>query len=155
MPEQWPLFKEGDRELGIFYPYHYIVAGYSNMAEAQAAEAACRKAGFADEDVRAVSGEFMMKLESREEAGWLDRTKAKLAEFMGTEAAFLHEDAELARGGGAFLFIHAPDDSSVDRARRVFSMHGPRYARRYLEIAIEHIVKNADANWAARRHAND
>jgi hypothetical protein len=41
--------------------------------------------------------------------------------------------------------VYAPDDQAVNRARRVFAQIGPAYARRYLNIAIEIIVRNPNA----------
>ncbi|MGH8163853.1 MAG: hypothetical protein ACREP1_05920 [Rhodanobacteraceae bacterium] len=146
MTEHWEFFKEGDTSFGIFYPKHYIVAGYHNIAEAEAAEAAFRNAGAPADDVRATTGEFVVgQLESRHGASWLERMEARLVEFAGTEAGYIREDADLARDGGAFLFVYAPDDARMAQARRVFAQHGPAYARRYLDVAIERIVENANA----------
>lgn len=140
------FFKEGDTSLGTFYPTHYIVAGYHSLADAKAAAAAFQKDGFPDEDVRAVDGSFVMqRMEDREDANWLQKMQQQLVEFAGTEQGYVREDAELARSGGAFVFVYAPDDESRDRANRVFAQHGPAYARRYLNIAIEEIVRNPNA----------
>lgn len=146
MTHHWTFFKEGDTSFGIFYPRHYIVAGYHNIADAEAAERAFKDAGAPSEDVRSATGEFVIgQLESRHGASWLERMEARLVEFAGTETGYLREDADLARDGGAFLFVYAPDDERVARARRVFAQYGPAYARRYLDIAIERIVENAHA----------
>lgn len=146
MTEPRQFFKEGDTSLATFYPKHYIVAGYHNLADAEAAAMASRKNGFADNDVRTFDGHFVLEqMEAREGNNWLERLQQQLAEFAGTETGYVREDADLARSGGAFLFVYAPEDEDVDRARRVFAQHGPAYARRYLAIAIEIIVKNPDA----------
>lgn len=140
------FFKEGGTSLGTFYPTHYIVAGYRQLADARAAAAACQKAGFADADVRAFDGRYAIsQLEAREGANWLQKMEQQLVEFAGTETGYVREDAELARSGGAFLFVYAPDDAALAKARRVFAQHGPVYARRYLNIAIEIIVENPNA----------
>lgn len=140
------FFKEGGTSLGTFYPTHYIVAGYHNLADAKAAAAACQEDGFSDEDVRVFDGRYAIEqLEAREGANWLQKIEQQLVEFAGTEQGYVREDAELARSGGAFLFVYAPDDESLARARRVLARHGPAYARRYLNIAIEEIVRNPNA----------
>lgn len=140
------FFKEGGTSLGTFYPTHYIVAGYHNLADAKAAAAACQEDGFSDEDVRVFDGRYAIEqLEAREGVNWLQKMERQLVEFAGTEQGYVREDAELARSGGAFLFVYAPDDESLGRARRVFAQHGPAYARRYLNIAIEEIVRNPNA----------
>lgn len=146
MNGHWEFFKEGDTSLGTFYPRHYIVAGYRNLADAEAAEAAFRNAGTPPEDVRAANGDFVTgQLESRHGANWLERMEQRLVEFAGTETGYIREDADLARDGGAFLFVYAPDDSRANAARRVFAQIGPAYARRYLDVAIERMVENANA----------
>lgn len=146
MTQHWAFFKHGDTSFGIFYPRHYVVAGYRSMTEAEAAEAAFRAGGADAEDVRAATGEFVVgQLESRHGASWLERMEARLVEFAGTETGFLHDDAELARDGGAFLFAFAPDEPGMTRARQVFAQHPPAFARRYLDVAIERIVETAHA----------
>jgi hypothetical protein len=146
MADHKRFFKEGDTSLGTFYPTHYIVAGYHNMADAKGAAAACAKEGFAADDAKVYDGKFVIQqMEDREGANWLQKMEQQLVEFAGTEKGYVREDAELARSGGAFLFIYAPDDGSLDRARRVFAQIGPAYARRYLKIAIEVIIRNPNA----------
>lgn len=143
MNSHWGFFKDGDTSLGTFYPRHYIIAGYRNIADAQAAEAAFRRAGTPSEEVRAATGEFVTgQLESRHGANWLERMEQRLVEFAGTETGYIREDADLARDGGAFLFVYAPDDARANQARRVFAQTHPAFARRYLDVAIERMVEN-------------
>ncbi|MGH8214470.1 MAG: hypothetical protein ACREPZ_02060 [Rhodanobacteraceae bacterium] len=146
MADQKQFFKEGDTSLGTFYPTHYIVAGYHNLADAKAAAAACKKEGFGGDDVQVYDGKFVIEqMEAREGANWLKKLEQQLVEFAGTETGYVREDAEFARSGGAFLFVYAPDDEALGRARRVFAQIGPAYARRYLKIAIEVIIRNPNA----------
>jgi hypothetical protein len=149
MNNHWAFFKDGDTSLGTFYPRHYIVAGYHTLSDAEAAEAAMRDEGVPPEDVRAATGEFVAgHLESRRGANWLERMEQRLVEFAGTETGYIREDADLARDGGAFLFVYAPDDARAIQARRVFAdaRTHPAFARRYLDVAIEHIVENPKAH---------
>ncbi len=146
MTQEWDFFKEGDTSLGVFYPLHYIVAGYANLADAEAAAAAFRNNGTPSEEVQAVEGRVVVQqIESRHGENWLEHMESKLVDFVGTEKGFIREDADLAQRGGAFLFAYAPDDRHMATARRVFAQHGPKYARRYLKVAIERIVENAAA----------
>lgn len=141
MIRHWAFFKQSDTSFGTFYPNYYIVAGYSSLDDAQAAEQAFTESGVDIGDVRAASGDFVVNhLEAHREANWLQRTAAHLAEFAGTEAGYLEDDAELARKGGAFLFLFAPADPQVERALTVFARHRPAYARRYLHMAIERLI---------------
>lgn len=144
--QHWEFLKESDTSLGQFYPLHYIIAAYGNIEAAREAESAFRDAGKATEDVRAMTGEFVAgQLESQEDENIVEKAETSLVKFMGTEMGYLHEDKNHALGGGAFLFVYAPDDDSVAHARRVFEQHAPVYARRYLRIAIERIVENPNA----------
>ena len=59
MEQQWDFFKKSETSLGVFYPLHYIVAGYDSLDEAEAAEAAFRGSGVAADDVRAATGAFV------------------------------------------------------------------------------------------------
>lgn len=146
MIRHWAFFKQSDTSFGTFYPKHYIIAGYANLHDARAAEQAFTESGVSAEDVRAAPGDFVINnLEAHREANWLERAERHVVEFAGTEAGFLEDDAELARNGGAFLFLFAPDDSQVAHARKVFAQHRPAYARRYLHIAIERIIDAAPA----------
>jgi hypothetical protein len=141
MIRHWAFFKQGDTSFGTFYPKHYIVAGYACLEEAEAAEHAFIESGVDVDDVRAASGDFVInRLEAHHEANWLQRAQSHIAEFAGTEAGFLEDDAELARKGGAFLFLFAPHDHHVAHARIIFERHRPHYARRYLQVAIERII---------------
>lgn len=143
MIRHWAFFRQSDTSFGTFYPKHYIVAGYRSFDEAQAAENAFTESGVDAEDVRAATGDFVVnQLEAHQDANMLERAEMHVAEFAGTETGFLNEDAALAHSGGAFLFVYAPDDDHLQRARSVFQRHRPKYARRYLQIAIERLIES-------------
>jgi hypothetical protein len=141
MIRHWAFFKQSDTSFGAFYPKHYIVAGYPSLHDAQEAEHAFAESGVGADNVRAATGDFVInQLEAHRGANWLQAAEARIAEFAGTEVGFLKDDAELARKGGAFLFVFAPESRHVEHARRVFAQHRPKYARRYLHVAIERII---------------
>ncbi|HEX7370702.1 MAG TPA: hypothetical protein VF284_10540 [Rhodanobacteraceae bacterium] len=146
MDQQWEFFKKSETSLGVFYPLHYIVAGYADLDAARAAEAAFRDAGVAAEDVRAAPGQFVAaQLESRGDRNWMDKLENTLVKFAGTEKGYVDEDKNHAKDGGAFLFVFAPNDADAAQAKSVFARHPPVFARRYLRVAIEQIVKNPKA----------
>ncbi|HEX7326494.1 MAG TPA: hypothetical protein VF292_14270 [Rhodanobacteraceae bacterium] len=142
MIRHWAFFKQSDAPFGTFYPTHYIVAGYPSMRDAQAAEQAFAESGVAVENVRAAAGDFVInQLEAHHKAAhWLQRVVTHNTGFAGQETRFLEDDAKLARQGGAFLFVFAPDASHVAQARKVFAQHAPNFARRYLPASIEPIT---------------
>jgi len=146
MEQQWDFFKTYETSMGVFYPLHYIIAGYDSFDEAQAAEAAFRESGVATEDVRAATGEFVAKqLETRSDRNLLDKIEDAVVKHIGTEEAWVTEDKMHVDDGGAFLFVYAPEDQDVANAKTVFATNPPVFARRYLRIAIEQIVRNPKA----------
>jgi hypothetical protein len=145
MEQQWDFFKQGETSGGVFYPKHYIVAGYADLARAQAAEDAFRRDRVPAEDVCAASGDTVaQRLESRADRNVLDKLGSKLTDFLGTGNEFVAQDKVHAGKGGAFLFLFAPTDDDVAHARLVFERHAPVFARRYLRLAIEEIVPHTD-----------
>ncbi|HJU38052.1 MAG TPA: hypothetical protein VJ724_00665 [Tahibacter sp.] len=141
MKAHWDFFKESDTSFGMFYPRHYIVAGFDNLDHADAAEAALVEHGIAPDEVRAASGSFVVnRLESVDDAGLFERFKMSLARSLGTEAGYIDDDLKLARRGGAFLFAHAPTDDDCERIMTVLRRHHPIFARRYLPLAIERLI---------------
>ncbi len=145
MEPQWDFFKRGETSGGVFYPTHYIVAGYASLPAARAAEDDFRSHGVAAEDVRAAGGDQVARqLESRADRNVMDKLGSKLTDFFGTGNEFVAQDKVHAGKGGAFLFVFAPADPDVANAREVFARHAPMFARRYLRIAIEEIVPHTD-----------
>lgn len=141
MKTHWDFFKEGDHSFGMFYPRHYILAGFHDFAQAQEAEGELLQQGFTADEVRAATGQFVVnELESMDDASFLDKLKMQIAKAVGTEAGYIDDDLELARGGGAFLFVYAPSDDDCRRAMAVLRQLHPVFARRYLPMAIERLI---------------
>ncbi len=141
MKRHWEFFKEGDHSFGMFYPRHYIVAGFENHALAEAAERDLLRQGFGDEDVRAATGDFVAhELESMDDASFLDKLKIQISKAVGTEAGYIEDDLELARQGGGFLFVYVPTDEDCARAMATLEPLYPVFARRYLPMAIERLI---------------
>mgnify|MGYP001182291874 CR=1 FL=1 len=140
---RWSFFKEGDSSFGMFYPKHYTLAGFENEAAAERAATALRDGGFESDNVRVVNGRFLVEeLESQpDDAGWLERMKATISEFIGTETYFIDQDIGLARRGGAFVFVYTPDEKQGELAETILRQSNPEYARRYLDLAIERIIE--------------
>ena len=137
----WDFFKHSDHAFGLFYPVHYILIGLDNEARAKEVEQQFLADGFAADDVAFASGGFVTtKLESVKDASLLDRIKMTIAGIAGTESGYIEDDLKLARRGGAFVFVHAPDAASVEKATALVKRIHPVYARRYLPLAIDRIV---------------
>ncbi|WP_313916941.1 hypothetical protein [Tahibacter sp.] len=141
MKRHWEFFKEGDHSFGMFYPRHYIVAGFENHAQAEAAERDLLGLGFGTDDVRAATGDFVAtELESTDDASFLDKLKIQISKAVGTEAGYIEDDLELARSGGGFVFVYVPTDEDSARAMAALEPLQPVFARRYLPMAIERLI---------------
>jgi hypothetical protein len=141
MKRHWEFFKEGDHSFGMFYPRHYIVAGFDNHAQAETAERDLMRAGFAADDVRAATGAFVAnELESMDDATFLDKLKMQISKAVGTEAGYIEDDLELARNGGGFVFVYVPTEEDCARAMAALEPLQPLFARRYLPMAIERLI---------------
>ncbi|MBS7456465.1 hypothetical protein [Coralloluteibacterium stylophorae] len=138
MVYHWDFLKEKDSSFGMFFPKHYVVVGFENQERATTAVDRFREAGFAEDDVAAVSGTFMTQTLEAEPDTTLQKLKVAIAEMHGgTEHGYVDDDIKLARRGGAFAFVYTPDDASAERARQVLDGVDHVYARRYLPMAIE------------------
>jgi hypothetical protein len=143
--DRWDFFKDGDTSFGLFYPRHYSLAGYADAGRAERGAEALRRAGFAADDVRVVSGRFLTdRLTSQDGASLLDRAKASVAEFIGTETYFIDQDVALAGRGGAFVFVYTPEEADGERVKTALASEPPVHARRYLSLAIDRLVDPHD-----------
>lgn len=139
---RWDFFKEGDTSYGVFYPEHYTVAAFEDLAGAEAAAQAAIAAGYAAEDVRAVEGQFMaQQLEADRDDGWWASVKKKIADAVGTEVRFIELDKEHAYRGAAFLFVYTPEDEDGPKIEALLRSRDALYARRYLPMAIERLIE--------------
>ncbi len=137
----WSFFKHSDHSFGLFYPVHYILIGLDNEGRAREVEDIFRTEGFAPDDVAYASGSFVTgKLESTKDPGLLERIKIGIAHIAGTEQGYIDDDLKLARRGGAFVFVHVPDDESAAKATAIIKRIHPMYARHYRQLAIDRIV---------------
>ncbi|MGA7298156.1 MAG: hypothetical protein WBW92_11685 [Rhodanobacteraceae bacterium] len=147
MQKHWDFFKESDSSFGLFYPLHYVVAGFDTLDHAMQAEQALHDAGFAEDDVTSASGDFVAnRVESPENPSWLDDIKAEIGRAIGTEANYIDEDLELARRGGAFAFAYVPTHERMVEASDVLKRHHPVYARAYNHAGVVHLIQPTQAS---------
>jgi hypothetical protein len=147
MKHHWEFFKEGDHSFGMFYPRHYIVAGFDSIEKAVTAERELLAQGFGENEVKSATGSFVVdQLESMQDASFLDKLKMQISRAVGTEAGYIDDDMILARSGGAFLFVYAPTDADCRRAMAALEPQQPVFARRYLPMAIERLIYPASVD---------
>lgn len=137
MKKRWDFFKENDSSFGLFYPSHYVVAGFETHERAKEVCQAFLDAGFAEDEVAAASGPFVMNhVESQDQANWIDRMEAEIARVVGTESGYISDDIKLARRGGAFVFAYAPNHRRLDEACAVLKRVHPIFARHYNPMGV-------------------
>ena len=133
------FFKESATKLGIFYPNHYLVAVFRNMAAAGLAANKLRVAGFASDEVIATDGAEVLRL-AQEETGLGSVLMQSLSRFFATEQVYTDHDVEHARHGAGFLAVHCPTELTKAEAWRLIQPEDPVDARYYGSDGIDHLA---------------
>jgi len=133
------FFKDADTKLGIFYPNHYLVAVFRNMAAAGLAANKLRVAGFASDEVIATDGAEVLRL-AQEETGLGSVLMQSLSRFFATEQVYTDHDVEHARHGAGFLAVHCPTELTKAEAWRLIQPEDPVDARYYGSDGIDHLA---------------
>ena len=140
MRKHWDFFKTSDTSMGVFYPLHYVLAAFDSETRAREIRDRFVEAGFAEDDVAAVDGSFLVgTLESLEGSGLIERAQQSVVRFVGTEMGYLEDDRKTAERGAAFLFAYTPDEPTTTRAIDLLRLAHPIYARRYNAAGIHRI----------------
>jgi hypothetical protein len=148
MKNHWSFLKDGESSFGMFYPLHYTLAGFTDAGRAELAVRALRDAGFQPEDVHLITGSALIdEIEGIvADSGWLERIRARISDFIGTETYFIDQDLTLAKEGGVFVLVYTPDGGTSHAAESALKCSQPSYARRYLRMAVERIIEPASTH---------
>jgi hypothetical protein len=142
------FFKESDTEWGVFYPKHYILALFPNLAEADLAKQALKRAGRSDEDVISVPGEEVVHFaeEVLIKGGLWGMLMTELSRTFGTEGLYADQDLAAAKEGAAFVAVYCPTETAkTDAWKHIEPMH-PLIARYYSFGGIEHLAGHESKN---------
>jgi hypothetical protein len=136
------FFKDGDTEFGVFYPKHYLLAVFPNLAEADLAKEELNHAGRVDDDVISVSGEEVVHFAEDHmlKDGLAGVLMTKLSRMFGTEALYAEKDLAAAKKGAAFVAVHCPTEAVKIEAWKFLGPRRPLVARYYSFGGIEHLV---------------
>jgi hypothetical protein len=136
------FFKDGDTEFGVFYPNHYLLAVFGNLAEANGAKEELSHSGRAEEDVISVSGEEVVHFAEEHllKDGLWGILMTKLSAAIGTEATYADMDLAAARKGAAFVAVHCPSEKVKTEAWKFLEPRHPLVARYYSFGGIEHLA---------------
>ncbi len=130
-----------ETSFGILYPTGYIIAALNSDEAAMRGKQALLAAGYAEDEVDAVSGDYMIAdiEKGTEDASLLTRVKQAISAGIGTEASYWEDDLELARKGAGFLLIYCPTGHEAKRVQRILASEKPKNMRRYARLAIEQL----------------
>ena len=136
------FFKGRDTHLGLFYPEHYVLAVFPNLAQAERAQEKLRHAGCVEEDVISVSGEEVVHFAQDR---WLQDglwrfLMRRLSRLLGTEEAYADKDLAAANNGAAFIAVHCPTEKVKADVWRLLETIHPLVARYYRFGGIEHLA---------------
>lgn len=134
---------DGDEDVfSVFYPVDYIIAAFERADQADGAMRALREAGFTGKKVLRFSSEEMLSRheDAKQDAGLLDKLKVAVSQTLGDESNYAEQYVELAQQGHTFLFIHAPDDETMQRVSELIQPFDPKRARHYSSTVITDIT---------------
>jgi hypothetical protein len=136
------FFKDADTEFGVFYPKHYLLAIFSNLADADSVREELNYAGRVDEDVISVSGEEVVHFAEDHlvQDGLWGVLMTELSRMFGTEALYAEKDLAAAKNGAAFVAVHCPTERIKTEAWKLLEPRRPLAARYYSLGAIEHLA---------------
>ena len=99
------FFKGRDTHFGLFYPEHYLLAVFPNLAQADRAQERLRHAGCGEEDVISASGEEVVHFAQDHwlQDGLWGFLMRWLSRLLGTEEAYADKDLKPAKNGAAFI----------------------------------------------------
>jgi hypothetical protein len=134
------FFKGRDTHLGLFYPEHYLLAIFPNLAQADRAQERLRHVGCVEEDVISVSGEEVVRFAQDRwlQDGLWGFLMRQLSRLLGTEEAYADKDLKAAKNGAAFIAVHCPTEKIKTHAWRLLETIHPVVARYYRFGGIEH-----------------
>ena len=136
------FYKDSSAGTGVFYPTHYLLAAFANLADAEYARAEIVRSGRIEEDVIAVSSNEAIDYAKDRlvKNGIWGVLMTELSRTIGTEAAYADQDLEAAKHGAAFLAVHCPTKRLKDTAWKLIESSRPVAARYYTSGGIEHLL---------------
>ncbi len=136
------FFKDADTQFGVFFPKHYLLAIFPNLADADRAKGELKHAGRADEDVISVSGEEVVHFAEDHvlHDGVWGVLMTRLSRIFGTEASYADDDLAAAKKGRAFVAVHCPTEEVKTDMWRLLEPSHPTVARYYHFGGIEHLA---------------
>jgi len=136
------FLKNGDTELGVFYPKNYLLAVFADLPQAQKAEKELQSAGVPKDEVISVSGADMIRYasENEREHGLWGSLMREVSRLLATEAVYTDRDQKMASHGAGFLLVHVPGDQPKREIWALLEPLHPLVARHYGVDGIDHLL---------------
>src|SRR5579871_831263 len=142
MSELGTLFKAPESSMGVFYPKNYVIATFRSFETAACANEALRRAGFSEDESRAVPGSDLLDYfdEIHERSGVWGTVMTELSRLIGTEAAFEDKDTRQARHGAGFVAVHSSTEAEAERISKIVKPFDPIAMQWYWSGAIRSLI---------------
>ncbi|MCX6596473.1 MAG: hypothetical protein NTV70_08910 [Acidobacteria bacterium] len=136
------FFEGSGTNLGVFYPNHYLLATFPNLADAQNAQHFLQMSGYEEDRMISASGRDVISFSEGRAAdnGLVGLLMTGLSRLIGTEAVYADQDLAEARKGSAFIAVHCPDEKSKVHIWNLLAPRNPLVARYYTLAGIEHLA---------------
>jgi len=136
------FFRGTDTQFGVFYPKHYLLATFPNLADADRAKLQLSCSGRVDEDLISVSGEEVIDFvhDHSVKHGVWGVVMTAFSRFLGTEASYTALDLLAAKKGAGFLAVRCPTEKVKTAVWRTLEPGHPLVARYYSFGGIEHLA---------------
>lgn len=138
MSELAEFFREGRSVLGVFYPLHYMIAVFPDVAKARHAARDLAFNGFPADEAAAFEGKEFVEMESEKTSLWGFFMKA-ISRSMTSEQNVTDHLIDFAQDGRAFLMVHCPDVASKERAWEIVEKEDPIAAHYYTRGYVDHL----------------
>lgn len=120
---------------GTFYPKGYVIAVIDDGGQAEAAATALQQSGFAQDDVRVLTGEAVLNHHA-EYLAQQTRLERVVAVFVDAEKRAQEEYLQEAQLGNYLVIVHAPERAEAIRALMVLTAHGAHAVRHYTPTMV-------------------
>ena len=157
MSELTQQFTGSASTFGLLYPMHYFLALVPGEAAARAAARELMAAGFPEDDVVELAPEAFVDLVEahRENKGMWSHYLESFSRVVGTEAAYIDLDLDLARDGVAVVAVRAEGGAAKERAVAILQRGQPLAMRYYGHLSIEVLVEHPNTRTSAQQSGAD
>jgi hypothetical protein len=118
------------KTFGVFSPTGHVVMGFTSDEAMKAARQALLAAGFNETSITSFSSqEVVLEIDTM-------KSNASIVAVHADEGRWMEQHLELARRGGGFLVVYAPDESESTHAVDIARDFGLKLAHKYNRLTL-------------------